>query len=72
MITDVRTIVNRDGRRAAWRSPAHATTDEGMRRAVLAGVDTNEHGYEGTDATFQMMAARTTPDGPRSANTNPR
>jgi imidazolonepropionase-like amidohydrolase len=37
---------------------AHAETDEGMRRAVLAGVDTIEHGYGGTDATFRLMAER--------------
>jgi imidazolonepropionase-like amidohydrolase len=37
---------------------AHAETDEGMRRAVLAGVDTIEHGYGGSDATFKLMAER--------------
>jgi imidazolonepropionase-like amidohydrolase len=36
----------------------HATTDEGMRRAALAGVDTIEHGYAGTDATFRLIAER--------------
>jgi imidazolonepropionase-like amidohydrolase len=36
----------------------HAATDEGMRRAALAGVDTIEHGYGGTDATFALMAQR--------------
>jgi imidazolonepropionase-like amidohydrolase len=35
---------------------AHATTAEGMRRAVLAGVDTIEHGYGGTAEIFKMMA----------------
>jgi imidazolonepropionase-like amidohydrolase len=35
---------------------AHATTAEGMRRAVLAGVDTIEHGYGGTDEVFKLMA----------------
>jgi imidazolonepropionase-like amidohydrolase len=35
---------------------AHATTAEGMRRAVVAGVDTIEHGYEGTDEVFKLMA----------------
>lgn len=35
---------------------AHATSDEGMRRATLAGVDTIEHGYGGTAATFASMA----------------
>ncbi len=34
----------------------HAATDEGMRRATLAGVDTIEHGYGGTEATFKLMA----------------
>ena len=42
------------GRRVA----AHAATDEGMRRAVLAGVDTIEHGYGGSEATFRLMAER--------------
>jgi len=37
---------------------AHATTAEGMRRAILAGVDTVEHGYGGTAEVFKMMAAR--------------
>jgi imidazolonepropionase-like amidohydrolase len=37
---------------------AHATTAEGMRRAVLAGVDSIEHGYGGTDEVFRLMAAR--------------
>ena len=35
---------------------AHATTAEGMRRAVLAGVETIEHGYEGTEEAFELMA----------------
>jgi len=37
---------------------AHASTDEGMRRSVLAGVDTIEHGYGGSEATFRLMAER--------------
>ncbi|MYN42511.1 amidohydrolase family protein [Duganella sp. FT109W] len=37
---------------------AHASTDEGMRRAALAGVDTIEHGYGGSAATFKLMAER--------------
>lgn len=37
---------------------AHATTAEGMRRAVLAGVDSVEHGYGGTPEVFKLMAAR--------------
>ena len=37
---------------------AHANTAEGMRRATLAGVDTIEHGGEGTAAVFALMRAR--------------
>ena len=35
---------------------AHAASDEGMRRAILAGVDTIEHGYGGSESTFKLMA----------------
>src|SRR6266699_2209966 len=35
---------------------AHATTPEGMRRAILAGVNTIEHGFGGTDSLFHTMA----------------
>jgi len=34
---------------------AHATTAEGMRRAAIAGVDTIEHGYQGTAEIFKLM-----------------
>ena len=37
---------------------AHAHTAEGMRRAVLAGVDTIEHGFAGTPEVFRLMAER--------------
>lgn len=37
---------------------AHATTPEGMRRAVLAGVETIEHGDEGTPDVFRLMRQR--------------
>jgi imidazolonepropionase-like amidohydrolase len=36
----------------------HAQSDEGMRRAALAGVDTIEHGFDGTEATFRLMAEK--------------
>src|SRR6478672_4597971 len=38
----------------------HATTAEGMRRAVLAGADTIEHGYQGTAKVFKLMHDRGT------------
>jgi imidazolonepropionase-like amidohydrolase len=36
----------------------HASTAEGMMRAVRAGVDTIEHGYGGTAEVFKAMAAK--------------
>ena len=36
----------------------HATTAEGMRRAALAGVETIEHGNEGTPEVFRLMRQR--------------
>jgi imidazolonepropionase-like amidohydrolase len=33
----------------------HATSDEGIRNAVAAGVDTIEHGYGASEATFRLM-----------------
>jgi imidazolonepropionase-like amidohydrolase len=40
------------------RVVAHASTAEGMRRAVEAGVTTIEHGDGGTAAVFRLMAER--------------
>jgi len=37
---------------------AHANTAEGMRRAILAGVDTVEHGYGGNEEAFRLMASK--------------
>ena len=37
---------------------AHATTEEGMRRATMARVETIEHGDGGTPAVFQLMKER--------------
>ena len=36
----------------------HSITPEGMMRAIRAGADTIEHGYNGTDEVFKAMAAR--------------
>ena len=36
----------------------HASTPEGMRRAVLAGAETIEHGDGGTPEVFRLMAER--------------
>ncbi|HET9727160.1 MAG TPA: amidohydrolase family protein [Gemmatimonadales bacterium] len=37
---------------------AHAMSPEGMRRAVLAGVETVEHGDKGTPEVFRLMRQR--------------
>ena len=37
---------------------AHATSPEGMRRAILAGVKTIEHGDDGTPEIFRLMKER--------------
>jgi imidazolonepropionase-like amidohydrolase len=37
---------------------AHASTPEGMRRVILAGVDAIEHGSDGTAAEFKLMRER--------------
>lgn len=34
---------------------AHAASDEAVRRAVVAGVQTIEHGYEASETTFRLM-----------------
>ncbi len=34
---------------------AHASTEEGMRRAILAGISTIEHGDNGNDEIFDLM-----------------
>jgi len=37
---------------------AHASTDEGIRRAVLAGVRTIEHGTQASEATLRLMVEK--------------
>lgn len=44
-------IAGSSGRKTA----AHATTKEGMRRAVMGGVNTIEHGNYGDDEIFKLM-----------------
>ena len=46
-------VANSSGRIVA----AHSGTEEGMRRAIAAGVTTIEHGDEGTLEIFKMMKA---------------
>lgn len=56
-VDELKTIVeiaNSSGRPVA----AHASSAEGMRRAILAGVTTIEHGDDGTPEVFRMMKER--------------
>jgi imidazolonepropionase-like amidohydrolase len=54
---EIRSVVQ--AAHAAGRTVAvHASTPEGMRRAVMAGADTIEHGDGGTAETFRLMKAR--------------
>ncbi len=43
---------------AGRKVSVHAGTVEGMRRAILAGADTIEHGDSGTPEIFRLMKAR--------------
>jgi imidazolonepropionase-like amidohydrolase len=47
-----------DARRARRPVSVHAGSADGMRDAVMAGADTIEHGYGGTDEVFKLMADR--------------
>jgi imidazolonepropionase-like amidohydrolase len=51
-------LVVRIARDAGVPVAAHATTEDGMHRAALAGVDTIEHGNDGTPEVFALMAER--------------
>ena len=54
-LDELRTLVE-ESHSAGRLVAAHATTPEGMRRAILAGADTIEHGYGGTEEVFELMA----------------
>jgi imidazolonepropionase-like amidohydrolase len=56
-VEELKTLVE-ESHSAGRLVAAHATTPEGMRRAILAGADSIEHGYEGTDEIFELMAER--------------
>ncbi|AMR26833.1 amidohydrolase [Hymenobacter psoromatis] len=52
------TLIVQTARSAGRGVVAHASTAEGMRRAVLAGVETIEHGDGGTPEVFRLMKQR--------------
>lgn len=53
-VEEIRTIVE-TARSSGRYTVAHASTPEAMRRAVLGGVETIEHGSQGTPEVFQLM-----------------
>jgi imidazolonepropionase-like amidohydrolase len=53
---DELTLIVDTARSSGRPTVAHASTAEGMRRAVLAGVETIEHGDGGTKEVFELMA----------------
>ena len=52
------TLAVETARNAGVPVSVHASTAEGMRRAVLAGAETVEHGNEGTPEVFKLMVER--------------
>jgi imidazolonepropionase-like amidohydrolase len=52
------TVAAREAASANRQLAVHASHPEGMRRAVLAGAQTIEHGYGGTEDVFKLMAER--------------
>jgi imidazolonepropionase-like amidohydrolase len=55
---DELTLIVETARSSGRPVVAHASTPEGMRRAALAGVETIEHGNDGTPEVFRLMAER--------------
>ena len=49
-------LIVRTARSSGRPVAAHSSTAEGMRRAILAGVETIEHGDDGTPEIFELMA----------------
>lgn len=56
-VEELKTIVE-TARSSGRPVVAHASTAEGMRRAILAGVETIDHGDEGTAEIFALMVER--------------
>ena len=58
-VDEMRAIVE-EAHRMRVKVTAHATSDDAIRRAVLAGVDGIEHAYRVADSTLALMARRKT------------
>lgn len=53
-------VVVEEAHKAGLKVAAHATTPEGIRNAVMAGVDSIEHGHGADKAALQLMKAKGT------------
>jgi len=51
-------VVVQEAHRAKRKVAAHATTPEGIRNAVMAGVDSIEHGHRADRGALEVMKAR--------------
>jgi len=51
-------VVVEEAHKAKRKVAAHATTAEGIRNAVMAGVDSIEHGHEADRATLALMKSK--------------
>jgi imidazolonepropionase-like amidohydrolase len=58
-IAEMQTVVE-EAHKAGLKVAAHATTPEGIRNAVLAGVDSIEHGHAADRAVLQLMKTKGT------------
>jgi imidazolonepropionase-like amidohydrolase len=56
-VSELQVIVE-EAHKAGRKVAAHATTPEGIRNAVTAGVDSIEHGHEADRAALRMMKAK--------------
>jgi imidazolonepropionase-like amidohydrolase len=53
-------VVVEEAHKQGLKIAAHATTPEGIRNAVMAGVDSIEHGHEADRAALQLMKTKGT------------
>ncbi|HEX8072142.1 MAG TPA: amidohydrolase family protein [Pyrinomonadaceae bacterium] len=56
-VEEMRVVVE-EAHKARRRVAAHATTNEGIRNALAAGVDSIEHGWGADRATLELMKAK--------------
>lgn len=65
-------VIVEEAHKANRKVAAHATTAIGIRNAVMAGVDSIEHGYRADRATLQLMKSKGTYLVPTLATVSPK